>query len=412
MIFSLLITLLVLFLVLMNNYFIKSIFYPPFVFTFIWFIILFVYFLLKLFNLVSIEELHSKTLLLLLLANLMFSAGGLYCIFYRRNLGDKFINFKPTKIPKIFEDIFLLISIGGLFLLFQEAMNIASKVESQNVLISLRYQLTVKRLDYGILKYFLVFGLFNSLYRFLTFSKFNELKKSQKARLIISIIVSLVLLILSTGRTYILFYFTTILLIQFFKGNLIFKDVRMFILLSLIGFIGLGIILNKGGSITYSLSENLKSSFHHIIAYMEGPVLAFDKFFNSEFEYTYGKNTLRFFYAILFKMGLIAIPPVDIVHEYVYVPYPTNVYTLFYEYIMDFGFLITLLMVFFLGVIHTWLYLTSRISGNFLKIISAFSYYPLIMIFFQDQYFSLMSFWLQLFIYSFIVFICFSKVKC
>ena len=389
-------------LLLLINRVEKSFLFPPFIFNGIWFIVLFVYILVKIADPQEMDTLRSNTLLFIGFANISFTAGGLYLLINYRKKPVK-NTYSPSKVPAILGDTILLISVLTLILLFFKARNMASEIEAQNFFIALRHQLTNLRLDYGILGYFLVFGLFASLYRFMTFDNLSGISLKNKFKLITSFIISIGFLILSTGRTYFFFYFITLFIIIYFKGELKRKYIRIFFFMFFFLFILVGIVLSKGGSLTYSLSENISSSITHILAYLNGPLLAFDRFLNSDFTHTYGENTFRFFFALLYKLNIISREPVDIVKEYLFVPYPTNVYTVFYTYVMDFGRLGTIFLIFLFGMLNSWLFYKSKSSGNHVKMLTAFSYYPLLMVFFQDQYFSLLSFWIQLWFYSLIV---------
>jgi oligosaccharide repeat unit polymerase len=284
-----------------------------------------------------------------------------------------------------------------------KAKEIASRIEAPNLFIALRSQLSGEKSGYGILEYFLVFGLFASLYRLFTFNDFSDLGTRAKLKFILSILISFTFLVLSTARTSIFLYFIAFFFIIYLKGKLRSKYILRFVIVSFVAFIIVGIVLNKGGSLAYSLSENIRSGLNHLLAYFEGPVLAFDRFLNSDFTHSYGQNTFRFFFALLYELGITETKPLDIIREWIYVPYPTNVYTVFYPYIMDFGVVVCGVIIFLFGLVHTWLFYRSKSSGNHFKMKTAFSYYPLLMVFFQDQYFTLLSQWIQLWFYSLII---------
>jgi oligosaccharide repeat unit polymerase len=319
------------------------------------------------------------------------------------------IIFIPSKIPEIIGDVIIIITLVTLILVFFKAKELASEVEAQNFFIALRYQLTSVRHTYGVLDYFLSFGLFASLYRLLTFEKFSDLGFKRITKLIVSMIITFGFLVLSTGRTYFFFYMITALIIIYLKGRVRVRYIVGFFLSALILFIFIGVILNKGGNMENSFRMNINSSLNHLLAYFEGPLLAFDRFLNSEISHTYGENTFRFFIALLYDLNLSDKPPIDIVNKWIMVPYPTNVYTIFYQYFMDFGILGCWIVIFLFGLVHTWMFYRAKTSGNHFKMITAYTFYPLLMVFFQDQYFSLLSFWIQLWFYSFMIFILIDK---
>ena len=72
---------------------------------------------------------------------------------------------------------------------------------------------------------------------------------------------------------------------------------------------------------------------------------------------TNGDMTLRFFDKIGMSMGVIPNKKVpDLIQEYVFVPYPNNVYTYYSPYIRDFGIWYACLILFVFGAVHTWVY--------------------------------------------------------
>lgn len=388
--------------VIVDNLADRSILYPPFIFNLIWFLVILVYVIFKCIDPGEMDTLHTKTFILIGISNILFTLGGLYARFqFRKKPSD--ISFRPSAIPEIMGDLIIVVTLISLVLLWFKARDLASQVWAKNFFIALRHQLTNMRMTYGILDYFLVFGLFASLYRLYLFDNFSDLDVGKKAKLVFSVLVSFAFLALSTGRTYIFFYFITVFITLFLKGKFKSRYITGFLFLALMAFITVGIILNKGGEFGESAGENMRQGLRHILAYFEGPVLALDRFITSGFDHTFGRNTFRFFIAVLYETGLVTTPPVDIVKEWIFVPYPTNVFTVFQPYVMDFGMVGCWVIMFCFGLVHTWMFYRAKTAGNHFKMLTAFSYYPLLMVFFQDQYFSLLSFWVQLWFYSFIL---------
>ncbi len=393
---------------LLNNKIRRSIFYPPTIFAFIWMLVFFVSILQELFGSIDYINIGSGTIWFIVGMTSLFSIGGVISQagFSRRS---ESISFTPFKIPRLYDDvIFYTTLISFAFLIFR-ALYLASEIESQNFFISLRFQLAVRHKNFGILDYFLVFGLFASLFRLYTFERFSQLTRFEKRRFIISILVSLAFLVLSTGRTYFFFYFTTLFISVYYKGQFRMKQGALLVGILLVIFITVGIILAKGGNLNDSFTENLEKGIVHFTEYFEGPLLAFDSFFSQRSELKFGENSFRFFFSVFHELGLSGKPPAELSKPFVYVPFPANVYTLFHPYVDDFGIIGTGIFIFLLGLGNVYLFNIARFSGNFIKILSSFSYYPLIMIFFQDQYLSLTSFWLQLVFYSYVVMILIRK---
>jgi oligosaccharide repeat unit polymerase len=111
-------------------------------------------------------------------------------------------------------------------------------------------------------------------------------------------------------------------------------------------------------------------------------------------KYAYGANTFRFFYALLFKIGISDVKPQELIREYMYIPDPINVYTVYENYYLDYSYYGMIIPGIFL-IVHYLLYAKARRKSGVWTFYYASSTYPLIMQFFQDQYFSLLSIWLQ-----------------
>lgn len=68
--------------------------------------------------------------------------------------------------------------------------------------------------------------------------------------------------------------------------------------------------------------------------YTYSPIIAFGEI--SQNSVNFGENIFRFFYALSYRIGLSSIEPINTVLDYVYVPLPTNVYTIMQPFYQDF----------------------------------------------------------------------------
>lgn len=237
------------------------------------------------------------------------------------------------------------------------------------------------------------------------FSEKDTKQSSKLTFVILAIIISLSYAILNTGRTFILMIVLTI-----FGGSLVRRKIRfkhfiyvmsIFFALSYIS----NLILGKGGvDSENSLMENMSSFLKDTVIYLVGGLNALDKFVHSNYIIDNGNNTFRFYLAVLYKLGLSDSLPPPLIQEYISVPFQTNVYTIYYHYIKDFGsYSIALIILFFIAFFHNFLYTISRVLNKwYLNYLVVVFMYPLIMSFFQEQYFSLFSTWLQILIYTFL----------
>ena len=82
-------------------------------------------------------------------------------------------------------------------------------------------------------------------------------------------------------------------------------------------------------------SNEKQNPFELLGVYIYSPIIAFGELSqNSE---NFGENTFRFFYTLTYKMGMNDIEPVKVLQEYVYIPIPTNVYTIMQPFYRDFS---------------------------------------------------------------------------
>jgi oligosaccharide repeat unit polymerase len=213
-------------------------------------------------------------------------------------------------------------------------------------------------------------------------------------RIISSIIVSISYAYLSTGRTYFLMFMCVTVL-----PLVIFKEIRskgisisIFIIVAFFGLIA-GMTA-KGISINQSLIENFRSFFESVRCYTISPLVAFSNLVEGEPNLDFGVNTFRFIIKLLHALGLSDTEPVALIKDYTFVPDPINVYSVYEVYFRDFSYMGIIIPPLFL-VGHYWLYRKAIRSGGVWVFYYSSSVYPLVMQFFQDQYFSLLSMWIQ-----------------
>jgi oligosaccharide repeat unit polymerase len=113
----------------------------------------------------------------------------------------------------------------------------------------------------------------------------------------------------------------------------------------------------------------------------------------------YGGNTFRIGIAVASAIGL-SPPPPSLVQDFIAVPHLTNLYTLYLQYILDFGWAGVIVLPMLLGATHGWLYrafMRDR-SREFILLLLVISYLPLLQVAFQETHFSTIATWIQLFI--------------
>lgn len=256
---------------------------------------------------------------------------------------------------------------------------------------NLRYALTEGGESYGFLAYV-------SLLSFVVGS-LNVFAYRQKlaglCRLILSLVVALCYVYLNTGRTSLLLFLCLIVIPLVVVGVVELRGVIFSILFFVIVFVFVAVMLTKGVEVDADFLSNIDSFFKNIRGYTVAPFLAFSDLIETGSALGWGENTFRFFISLIYASGLSDVEPVNLIRDYAFVPDPTNVYTVYEVYFRDFSYFGMLVPMLFL-LLHAFMYRRARFLGGIWIFFYAASVYPLMMQFFQDQYFSLLSMWFQL----------------
>lgn len=264
---------------------------------------------------------------------------------------------------------------------------------------------------FNIFKYFGTLYISFTLY-ILYFYLFIDGKKTRKTKkiVILQIILGLFIVILSLGRTSVLLYILSIFMLYYFNNQNFNNQKRGLFIVKLVilgiiwimfffifNFIKYPYRFHEGNF----LSQNLKIT----TGYISGSIVAFDKWLIKNEKLLFGKNIFRFFFAIIYKMGFKIETP-NLVQQFTYIGDNefSNVYTFFYYYVKDFGILYSVMIEFFLGFVNGFIYKLNKERKGYWTYLYVLSFYPALMQFFQDQYFSLMSMWLQYILWGFIFF--------
>lgn len=211
-----------------------------------------------------------------------------------------------------------------------------------------------------------------------------------------SIVLSLGFAFLSTGRTHL------VLLGCIFVGAVMPSDRSKRLLLALalplMGATMLLLVTLLGGRLTTTSSETLLASLVHtqLKGYILTAVGAFDILVNSGLPSTWGSMTFRTPLAVLRFLGAPVEVPEMIQSNVTFASFSINVYTVFSPYYRDFGVVGVGLFLGGLGALHGWVFRQMKSGIPIFIVANAILFYALLMQFFQDQYFSLMSQWIQI----------------
>jgi oligosaccharide repeat unit polymerase len=377
---------------------------PAVLFSFLWFIVLLLHFIFRFSLLDELPPLSISTYLIFFIGAVAFSFGSFIQTAYWQK--EEFLKNKTSHTPNVYDNpvtlilrfILLIIVVIGLpfFLEASYKVFIASNVE--NFFIGLRTELIYGDADIGPLKYLFPFSFVVYAINLQSFLKERNLKN--RALFIISFIVTITYAIFTTGRIIFLAVLVVYMGMNFiYNTSFSLKKLFLPIIIFMIIFISFGIVYGKGGNLDASTKENIQPAAQTTAIYMVASLNALDFDMHHQFSVNYdGNNSLRFFIKIGKTLNLIPNSKVnDLLTPFIYVPYPTNVYTFYSPYIKDFGRVYSWFMIALFGLIHTFLY-NKAISTKSLRYSFYYSIllFPLMISFFADQYLSLTSFWLQM----------------
>ena len=175
------------------------------------------------------------------------------------------------------------------------------------------------------------------------------------------------------------------------------KTIIFLLIIAVVGFMGIYYAISIGKYwYLYETSTNpMKVLADEIKVYLSGSIIAFDATYSSHAYMYTGRNTFRFFIAVgdaIFGTS----SALKLTNEFVSISgINTNVFTIYDFYIRDFGVFYALIAQFVISLIHGASYKGMRKGELFQTYMYSLLSYPLVMQFFQDQYISLLSTWVQ-----------------
>jgi oligosaccharide repeat unit polymerase len=305
--------------------------------------------------------------------------------------------------PTRWRPLLFWIAVLGLPMFASRAMEIAESADfTESKLINLRIALTGELDDvqnYGLLGYLIPVAFTSTLVELAT-----SPRKGFTPRGWVALAVSLGYSVLATGRTYLFLLFIALAFVALMQ-----RRIRAATLAwagaAIVGvlFFGLGWLFNKIGA--DSPNVNALGAIDALSLYLLGSLAGFDFWMAASVPLDWGLNVFRSVLAVGAALGL-QVQVVPLVKDYVFVPEPTNVYTVFQPYVQDYGRLGAILVLAFFGWMHAHLYRAARSQDPRWVILYALGMYPLLMQFFQDQYFSLLTTWVQ---FTVMVLLCFRR---
>ncbi len=366
-------------LILVNYWISRSVLYPPLLFCGMWFLDLSLYRL----DLTPIYPLHSETIGIIGLGAVLFSMGGGLAMLAPRNLLQArmiITRFPPrNNIVKPAVTFFLFC---GLPLLLSNLLAMAAQGTGSTIFQRARTGGAAA----GQLSGASPLGTYFILWALYAAPLFLLERRDWNFRIMAGI--AFIASILSTGRLPLLMLISSLTCAQLMITNrhtfwaaLKFARIPIFIFLCL--YFGLIFVTKDTSVFDASIGEIL---LMFLVGYIVGPTAALDYILQHRQDYLGGSNhTFKFFLAIFGRLGLVAYqpPPQD---DFIFVPFPTNVLTVYRYYIADFGLYGALTVMAVIGSLQTLVYRKARSGSKLATYFFAITLFETLMVIFSDEY--------------------------
>lgn len=190
------------------------------------------------------------------------------------------------------------------------------------------------------------------------------------------------------SKTPIFILFLSTLFVMYEKRYIKLSSIFLWGIVLLVGFYGLNTLRKPEDE------QNSFTFFDFFSLYVLSPSVAFE-WTQEKLTDQFGSFSFAFFYAFASKIGLGTFYVQKQLQDFVWVPIPTNVYTVFQPYFEDFGYKGIAFFASLWGVATGWIYRLCK-NGNVLaKCIYAYIVFALVMQFYQESLIVNLSFVIQ-----------------
>lgn len=237
-------------------------------------------------------------------------------------------------------------------------------------------------------------------------NKQNGLEKNNvrqvrlKNRVIILFLLSLVILLTNFSRNALLFFGLSIITIWLITKKISGKKIAFILGILFVAFIGVFIWFSMFRDAYKYVNGNIfDTAFESLIMYLSGGVIAYDQSIQtglvSIFAFNGINHTFAIFTSIVDMLFETSITPGVVLDSIKIGPSSgTNVYTVYYWTALDLGVVYSLLCQLFYGFLHGYFYRGVRHGSLRHTYWYCMIFYSLIMMFFEEQYFSIGQSWL------------------
>lgn len=384
------------FITAFNYHISRDALYPPFVYGAVWCFVFIIHILTRFFSWIDIYPLSATAIFVFIFGAIVFSVGGVigfssYCVKASPIKMNEVENFNGAVnkilillpilvLPIMLVKIYGLVKIGYGVNFFMKLKNADVQNAEHNTN------------SFGWLGWVSAFSFCNVAIQSLLFKRVRA--SVNAGALFTSFLVAILYGLAGGGKFQIFLIVIWIIFLLALLKELNAKKILFFSVFLVATFFLVNFYRGVGYDLTvFAAGKLLVQSF---LYYLLGGVNAFDYSIAHIVNDTdfFGSHVFRIVYVKLFKLGIDTIKPVGIYLPYVWVPFPTNVYTVYYPYMQDFGIFGVSIFLFLFGYTHTVVY-KSAIKNHYLAIlICSLLYFPLLMTVFHDLYFYAFSFWM------------------
>ncbi len=368
-----------LFLALFNRFIYKSSLNPIFLQSVLWL----VYYVLLALNIDTYDVRIGQVNLFILLQSIGFSLGGLFCFLFTKKSSaweTKPINENSLEIVKknilfLFPFFFFLLCYS--FFQFYRISGSVSLAKLADIRENLAEDDGKKYGTYGLIQFIL------SIYLLL----YAVSKTKFHFRFTLFYFIFFYFTALLGAKAAFLFFFSSLLYILVWQKKISMSKVFLSVVL-IFGLFVVITLLRTDSS--YNTDWSFLSDVLLIYSITSMPALALTA--HAPATPFFGYQSFRVIYLWLNKIGF-SIPIAPVLLQFTYTPLPTNVFSYVKPYYTDFGYWGVFILPMLVGFLNNYVYFKSKQGriGSF--ILNALLFYPLIMQFFDDQYFRWFSNW-------------------
>jgi oligosaccharide repeat unit polymerase len=362
----------------------RNVLYPPFLFALIWLVTLIVYMAPP----IDVEKVGAYTLAVVVSGVAAFSAGG--AIMGRRKYSGSVVGAVANN--SISKKVIFFCCLGFLPLSFMEVRRLGGVGNLDSFMMIARTAITDAALNGETVYSNRIYGVAPILAVYCAFIFLIEARDWRRERAWVwgSILTALAFSVLTTGRTWLLELVAGLVGIYLLKSKRLtageaWKFARWPLAAFLVLFSVLALVdkdlSGMGGGAAGAIAEGA-------LGYAVVPLAGFDYVLHHAPEYRYEPNhTFRDVLPGLAKVAGVSYAPPPVLDEFVLsLRHPTNVYTVFKFYYVDFGLGGMLISMFLIGAGQTWLFRQALTGDHFYIFLFAVWLFPLMMVAFDDHY--------------------------